>query len=130
MTAAGLQVDDAFLTRKQQGEKAAREEAMRLTRGKSGPDRDIGVKTAIAVATKCDFTLEKHRDEVVFAECVGSSVKFALAQGQKESPFKRSKRRESLVASDWPGVLRTFLDRPLYSRPVPGNDTVSTYYGH
>ena len=110
---------------------------MRLTRGKSGPERDIGVKTAIAIATKCDFTLEKHRpwDEVVFAECVGSSVKFtrrvlqALAQGQKESPFKRSKRRDSLVASDWPGVLRTFLDRPLYSRPVPGNDTVSTYYG-
>ena len=81
MTAAGLQVDDAFLTRKQQGEKAAREEAMRLTRGKSGPERDIGVKTAIAVATKCDFTLEKHRDEVVFAECVGSSVKFAGSSG-------------------------------------------------
>ena len=136
LTAAGLQVDDAFLTRKQQGEKAAREEVMRLTKAKSGPDRDIGVKTAIAVATKCAFTLEKHGDEVAFAEVVGSSVKFArrvlqaLAQGQTESLFKRSKRRDSLVASDWPGVLRTFLDRPLYSRPVPGNDTVSTYYGH
>ena len=34
---------------------------MRLTRGKSGPDKDIGVRTAIAVATKCDFTLEKRR---------------------------------------------------------------------
>ena len=129
-------MDDAFLTRKQQGEKAAREEVMRLTKAKSGPDRDIGVKTAIAVATKCAFTLEKHGDEVAFAEVVGSSVKFArrvlqaLAQGQTESLFKRSKRRDSLVASDWPGVLRTFLDRPLYSRPVTGNDTVSTYYGH
>ena len=136
LTAAGLHVDDAFLTRKQRGEKAAREEAMRLIKTKSGPNRDIGVKTAIAVATKCAFTLEKHGDEVIFAECVGSSVKFArrvlqaLAQGQTESLFKRSKRRDSLVASDWPGVLRTFLDRPLYSRPVPGNDTVSTYYGH
>ena len=136
LTAAGLHVDDAFLTRKQRGGKAAREEAMRLIKTKSGPNRDIGVKTAIAVATKCAFTLEKHGDEVIFAECVGSSVKFArrvlqaLAQGQTESLFKRSKRRDSLVASDWPGVLRTFLDRPLYSRPVPGNDTVSTYYGH
>ena len=40
---------------------------MRLTSTRrSGLDRDIGIKTAIAVAMKCAFTLEKHGDEVAF----------------------------------------------------------------
>ena len=137
LTAAGLQVDDSFLTRRQQDRKAAMEESMRLTGNRrAGPDRDVGVKLAIAVATRCAFTLEQRGDQVTFSQCIGSSVQFAkrvleaVARGETKSLFKRSRRKDSLVASEWPGVLRTFLDRPLYSRLVPGNDTISLYYGH
>ena len=86
----------------------------------------------MAVATRCAFTLEQRGDETVFAACLGSSVKFAkrvleaVARGETKSLFKRTRRRDS----EWPKVLRAFLDRPVYSRLVPGNDTVSIYYGH
>ena len=137
LTAAGLEVEDAFLTRRQQGKKVAMEESIRMTRNRrSGPDRDVGIRLAIAVATRCAFTLEQRGDETVFAECLGSSVKFAkrvllaVAKGETKSLFKRTRRRDSLVASEWPKVLRAFLDRPVYSRLVPGNDTVSIYYGY
>ena len=45
LTAAGLQVEDAFLTRIQIGRKVAKEESVRLTSNRClGPDRDAGVK--------------------------------------------------------------------------------------
>ena len=137
LTAGGLQVEVAFLTKRQQGRKVAMEESVRLTSNRrSGLDRDAGVRMAIAVASKCAFTLEQHGDQQVFAEVLGSSVMFAnkvlqaVSKGETSSLFKRSRRRDSLVASEWPKVLRAFLDRPLYSRLVPGNDTTSLYYGH
>ena len=136
LCAAGLQVDDSFLTKKQEAKKVAMEESFKLTTMRRGPDRDVGIKLAIAVAGRCGLTLDHHGDVTDLAECLGSTSQFAKrileAVGKKDtkSLFKRSKRKDSLVASDWPGVLRAFLDRPHFSRYVPGNDTVSLYYGH
>ena len=54
LTAAGLQVEGAFLTKRQRGRMVAKEESVRLTSNRrSGPDRDTGVRMAIAVATRC-----------------------------------------------------------------------------
>ena len=136
LSTAGLQVEDSFLTRRQLSRKVAMEEFWKLTTTRSGADKDIGIKLAIAVTNRFAFSVEQHGEVTELAECLGSSFKFAkkvleaVGKGEAKSLFKRSRRKDSLVASDWPGVLWAFLDRPLYSRLVPGNDSVSLYYGH
>ena len=130
LTAAGVQVDDGFLTRRQLARKITMEEYRRVTSTRHQENRDISIKMAISIAKKCNFTLERYSDLTVFAECMGCSLVFAkkvlqaVGKGDTKSLFKRSRKK------DWPGVLREFLDKPMYSRLVPGNDTVSMYYGH
>lgn len=47
----------------------------------------------------------------------------------EESLYQRATRRDALVAAHWPRALQEFIDRPEYSRFVPGNDSVSVHYG-
>ena len=77
LTAAGVQVDDGFLTRRQLARKITMEEYRRVTSTRHQENRDISIKMAISIARKCNFTLERYSDLTVFAECMGCFLEFA-----------------------------------------------------
>ena len=56
-------------------------------------------------------------------------IKSAIDAGNEESLFHHNIHNDSILASDWPGLLEKFVLRPEQSSAVPGGDQVSIRYG-
>ena len=132
---AGVVVQERLLTREEQVRRVVLEEARRLTSYRRGADREIATRHAIAVVKRCNLQLAAYGDLAILSRALGchrnyaKKVLEAVCGGTEETLFQRQLKRDCLLASHWPSLLRDFINRPIYSRYVPGNDSISLSYG-
>ena len=132
---AGVVISDNFLTAKQRAKHVAREEALKLATKRMGPEKDICTKLAINIVNICKLSSDNRGNVSTLAESLGchhdyaKRVLVAVRNKSEKKLFKRTSRKDSIVNTEWPNLLRSFLDQPTYSRPVPGKDSVSVQYG-
>ena len=97
--------------------------------------RHVGIQLAINVVKASKISNSVHGDTSALAEAVGCSFPFAkkvieaVEKGEESSLLKRNMRCDTLLGTDWPSKLKSYVIQPENSRAVPGKEQVSIRYG-
>ena len=97
--------------------------------------RNTTIQLTINIAKSGSLHANHHGDAQLLANAVSCSQRFAMKalqaieKGNEQELFKCEKRRDSLLATDWPDKLEEFVIQPENSRAVPGKEQVSIRYG-
>ena len=121
-------------------ERCAQEERKKLlsTAKKQGStinERSTTIQFCINIAKASSLSSSHYGDAQLLANTVSCSRQFAtkvlkmVEEGKEDSLFQSSRRIDSILATDWPDRLETFVLNPENSRAVPGKEQVSIRYG-